>query len=270
MPRLVPRPPSAGKTPRESGDAALPVRPRARREVTPHQSPPCLEGNRRATPRPPGRGIRLEVTLDRRDVQGEVTGINRDLLALDEECVTQRALQSEQLLTERHGPASVTVLPLTSELSSSRVHPLAGAAPRTRRGSTPFVSSTRPPRPRPDGARLECGGARLPHWNSQSVSSLTPRLDGVLADAIRIDVTLPQNQADMVPVFDYFMVRVTRTQPTRNALAGLSNAPGTGEKRSFSAGRAEPVGLVAAWSVAHSKLAGARWARRSREHDSQQ
>lgn len=56
----------------------------------------------------------------------------------------------------------------------------------------------------------------------------------------------------MVPVFDYFMVRVTRTAD-EEPLAGLVERLGTGEKRSFSTGQ-QLLGLVAAWSVAHSNL----------------
>ena len=56
----------------------------------------------------------------------------------------------------------------------------------------------------------------------------------------------------MVPFFDYFMVRVTRTDDYA-ALAGQVERLGTGEKRSFSTGH-ELLGLVAGWSGSGSNL----------------
>ena len=56
----------------------------------------------------------------------------------------------------------------------------------------------------------------------------------------------------MLPLFDYFMVRVTRTEDAAQ-LAGLVERLGTGEKRSFSSGQ-QLLGLVAEWSSSDSKL----------------
>jgi hypothetical protein len=50
----------------------------------------------------------------------------------------------------------------------------------------------------------------------------------------------------MMPLFDYFMVRITRTEEPAQ-LAGLVERLGTGEKRSFSTGE-QLLGLVAAWA----------------------
>lgn len=56
----------------------------------------------------------------------------------------------------------------------------------------------------------------------------------------------------MMPLFDYFMVRVTRTEESAQ-LAGLVERLGTGEKRSFSTGE-QLLGLVAAWAGPESNL----------------
>jgi hypothetical protein len=56
----------------------------------------------------------------------------------------------------------------------------------------------------------------------------------------------------MLPLFDYFMVRVTRTEDAAQ-LAGLVERLGTGEKRSFSTGQ-QLLGLVAEWANSESKL----------------
>ena len=56
----------------------------------------------------------------------------------------------------------------------------------------------------------------------------------------------------MVPLFDYFMVRVTRTEDAAQ-LAGLIERLGTGEKRSFTTGQ-QLLGLVAEWSSSESKV----------------
>lgn len=57
-----------------------------------------------------------------------------------------------------------------------------------------------------------------------------------------------------MPLFDYFMVRITRTEePAR--LAGLVERLGTGEKRSFSTGE-QLLGLVAGWADPGSNLPG--------------
>lgn len=52
--------------------------------------------------------------------------------------------------------------------------------------------------------------------------------------------------------FDYFMVRVTRTEDDAR-LTGLVERLGTGVKRSFGSGQ-ELLWLVAAWSDAESNL----------------
>jgi hypothetical protein len=56
----------------------------------------------------------------------------------------------------------------------------------------------------------------------------------------------------MLPLFDYFMIRVTRTKDAAQ-LAGLVERLGTGEKRSFSTGQ-RLLGLVAEWASSESKL----------------
>ena len=56
----------------------------------------------------------------------------------------------------------------------------------------------------------------------------------------------------MLPLFDYFMVRVTRTEDAAQ-LAGLVERLGTGEKRSFSTGQ-QLLGLVAESASSESKL----------------
>ena len=56
----------------------------------------------------------------------------------------------------------------------------------------------------------------------------------------------------MMPLFDYFMVRITRTEDPAQ-LTGLVERLGTGEKHSFSTGQ-QLLGLVAAWSGSDSKL----------------
>ena len=56
----------------------------------------------------------------------------------------------------------------------------------------------------------------------------------------------------MVPLFDYFMVRITRTEDATQ-LAGLIERLGTGEKHSFSTGE-QLLSLVAEWSSSESKL----------------
>jgi hypothetical protein len=56
----------------------------------------------------------------------------------------------------------------------------------------------------------------------------------------------------MVPLFDYFMIRVTRTEDAAQ-LAGLVERLGTGEKRTFNTGQ-QLLGLVAEWSGSDSKL----------------
>lgn len=58
----------------------------------------------------------------------------------------------------------------------------------------------------------------------------------------------------MVPLFDYFMVRITRTEDAAQ-VAGLIERLGTGEKHSFSTGE-QLLGLVAQWSSSESKLSG--------------
>ena len=59
----------------------------------------------------------------------------------------------------------------------------------------------------------------------------------------------------MVPLFDYFMVRITRTEEPAQ-LAGLVERLGTGEKRSFSTGE-QLLGLVSGWAGPKSKLPAA-------------
>lgn len=56
----------------------------------------------------------------------------------------------------------------------------------------------------------------------------------------------------MMPLFDYYMVRVTRTEEPAH-LAGLVERLGTGEKRSFSSGE-QLLGLVATWADPDSNL----------------
>jgi hypothetical protein len=56
----------------------------------------------------------------------------------------------------------------------------------------------------------------------------------------------------MMPLFDYFMVRITRTEESAQ-LAGLVERLGTGEKRSFSTGE-QLLGLVAGWAGPDSNL----------------
>ncbi|HEY8257881.1 MAG TPA: hypothetical protein VIG08_09510 [Gemmatimonadales bacterium] len=56
----------------------------------------------------------------------------------------------------------------------------------------------------------------------------------------------------MMPLFDYYMVRVTRTEEPAQ-LAGLIERLGTGEKRSFSSGE-QLLGLVAGWAGPESNL----------------
>lgn len=63
--------------------------------------------------------------------------------------------------------------------------------------------------------------------------------------------------ADRMPDrFDYFMVRVTRTEDDAR-LSGLVERLGTGEKRSFGSGQ-QLLWLVGAWSGAESNLQGRR------------
>jgi hypothetical protein len=56
----------------------------------------------------------------------------------------------------------------------------------------------------------------------------------------------------MAQLFDYFMVRVTRTEDATQ-LAGLIERLGTGEKRNFTTGQ-QLIGLVAEWSSSDSKV----------------
>ncbi len=63
------------------------------------------------------------------------------------------------------------------------------------------------------------------------------------------NTTSPDGMADR---FDYFMVRVTRTEDDAR-LTGLVERLGTGEKRSFGSGQ-QLLWLVGAWTDAHSNL----------------
>ena len=59
--------------------------------------------------------------------------------------------------------------------------------------------------------------------------------------------------ADGTERFDYFMIRLTRSDREPNRVAGLVERLGSGEKRSFETGE-QLVGLVGEWATPDRKM----------------